>query len=319
MLYPLFFEPVYKNIIWGGRNLETVFNRILPPGEIAESWDVCCHKNGMSIVSNGSLKGKSLEELIKLYSLELLGKKCVDMDRFPVLVKIIDANDKLSVQVHPGDEYALKDCGDLGKTEMWYIIDAKPNSRLVYGTLPGISKEEFRASITDGSLQSKLRYINVVKGDVIFIPVGTVHAIMEGLVIAEIQQNSDTTYRVFDWNRTDAIGNQRELHVEKALDVINFNFEGKINKPIEIKHSGYSEEKLISCEYFKVDKIIIDSIYEDKTDNYSLYIYTVLAGDGYLVHNNVEYDILKGASFIIPAALGKFEIKGNLTLLKTYL
>jgi mannose-6-phosphate isomerase len=319
MLYPLFFEPVYKNIIWGGRNLETVFNRILPPGEIAESWDVCCHKNGMSIVSNGPLKGKSLEELIKLYSLELLGKKCVDMDRFPVLVKIIDANDKLSVQVHPGDAYALKDCGDLGKTEMWYIIDAKPNSRLVYGTLPGVSKEEFKASITNGSLQEKMRYVNVVKGDVIFIPVGTVHAIMEGLIIAEIQQNSDTTYRVFDWDRTDVNGNSRELHIDKALDVINFDFDGKINKPIDIKHSGYNEEKLISCEYFKVDKIIIDNLYEDKTDGNSLFIYTSIDGDGYLVHNETKYNVPKGSSFIIPAAIGKFEIIGNLTLLKTYL
>ena len=319
MLYPLFFEPVYKNIIWGGRNLETVFNRTLPPGAIAESWDVCCHKNGMSIVSNGPLKGKKLDELMKLYQLELLGKKCIGMDRFPVLVKIIDANDKLSVQVHPGDAYALKDCGDLGKTEMWYIIDAKPDSRLVYGTLPGVSKEEFSASIADGTMQSKLRYLNVVKGDVIFIPFGTVHAIMEGLLIAEIQQNSDTTYRVFDWNRTDANGNPREIHVDKALDVINFDFDGKINTPIGVPRAGFLEEKLISCEYFKVDKITVESIYEDKTDNNSFYIYTALEGAGYLVHNDNTYNIPKGASFIIPATLGEFEIKGNLTLLKTYL
>jgi mannose-6-phosphate isomerase len=319
MLYPLFFEPVYKKIIWGGRNLETVFNRTLPPGDIAESWDVCCHKNGMSIVSNGPLKGKKLDELMTIYNLELLGKKCAGMDRFPVLVKIIDANDKLSVQVHPGDDYALKDSGDLGKTEIWYIIDAKPNSKLVYGTLPGISKEEFKASITDGCLQSKLRYINVVKGDVIFIPHGTVHAIMEGLLIAEIQQNSDTTYRVFDWNRTDAEGKPRELHIDKALDVINFDFDGKINNSIKINHSGYLEEKLISCDYFKVDKIIIEGTYEDKTDDDSLFIYTALEGAGYLVHNDTRYDIPTGSSFIIPAALGKFEIKGNLTLLKCYM
>ena len=201
MFYPLFFEPVYKNIIWGGRNLEKVLNRTLPEGTIAESWDVCCHKNGMSIVSNGPLKGIGLDELIKTNGALLVGKNCESMDRFPLLIKIIDANDKLSVQVHPGNDYALKVHGDLGKTEMWYVIAAKPGAKLIYGTLPGTSLETFSAAIKNGCLEETLNFIDIKTGDVIFIPSGTLHAIMDGLLIAEIQQNSDTTYRVFDWNR----------------------------------------------------------------------------------------------------------------------
>jgi mannose-6-phosphate isomerase len=202
---------------------------------------------------------------------------------------------------------------------MWYIISAKPNSQLVYGTLPGVSKEEFRASIMDGSLESKLQYVDVVKGDVIFIPTGTVHAIMEGLLIAEIQQNSDTTYRVFDWNRTDDKGRAMELHIEKALDIINFEFDGKITKAQAVKYDGYLGGNIISCEYFKVDKITVESSYKDETLGDSLFIYTALEGYGCLVHNEIKYDIPVGTSFIIPATLGKFEIKGNLVLLKCYL
>ena len=147
MLYPLFFEPVYKDILWGGRNLEKVFNRILPPGNIAESWEACCHKNGMSVVINGIFKGKTLHELIESHGSQLLGEKCNEMDRFPLLIKIIDANDKLSVQVHPGDSYSLKTSGDLGKTEMWYIMDAKEGSELIYGITPGTTKDAFMTSI----------------------------------------------------------------------------------------------------------------------------------------------------------------------------
>lgn len=324
MLYPLFFEPIYKNIIWGGRTLEKVFNRVLPPGDIAESWEVCCHKNDISVVKNGHFKGKTLHELINSYGSELLGEKCSEMDRFPLLIKIIDANDKLSVQVHPGDDYALKTNGDLGKTEMWYILDAKDGAQLIYGTIPGTTKNAFMTSIENGTLEKYLNYVSVKKGDVIFIPSGTIHAIMDGILIAEIQQNSDTTFRVYDWNRTLPSGLSRELHIEQALDVINFDYEGSVTTSTTATNecNGLMKHKLIDCEFFKVDKIVLsDSLggYEDNTDGTSFLIYTSIEGNGSLIHNDVIYDITNGCSFMIPAFMGDFKIIGNVTLLKSYI
>lgn len=319
MLYPLFFEPVYKNIIWGGRNLEKVFNRNLPEGKIAESWDICCHKNGMGIVANGELRGNLLNELIENYGAELMGTNCEGFDRFPLLIKIIDANDKLSIQVHPGNEYALKAHGDLGKTEMWYIIDAKPNAKLVYGTVPGTSKEEFKTSLLNNTVETKLNYVDVKKGDVIFIPSGTLHAIMDGLVIAEIQQNSDTTYRVYDWNRVDSSGTPRELHIDRALDVINFDFNAEIKASDVNHHHGYDLAHITDCEFFKVDKLCIHSNYKDSTDNTSFITFTCVEGNGFIEHDNIIYEIKNGSSFLIPASMGSYKISGELTLLKSYI
>lgn len=319
MLYPLFFTPVYKNIIWGGRNLERIFNRALPEGNIAESWDICCHKNGMSIVSNGSLSGEKLSDLILKYGTNLMGSNCNDMDRFPILIKIIDANDKLSVQVHPGNEYALTAHGELGKTEMWYVIHAKPNSKLIYSVLPGTTKDTFRTAIENGTLEKHLNYVDVKADDVIYIPSGTVHAIMDGLVIAEIQQNSDTTYRVYDWNRVDKDGAARELHVARALDVINFDFTGRITVQILEPQSGYSITRIVDCDFFKVDKIMVEEVYLDKTNPESFYAYTCVNGNGYIEHENMKFDIVAGSSFMLPAMMGAYKICGKLTLLKSYI
>ncbi|TDT61060.1 type I phosphomannose isomerase catalytic subunit [Fonticella tunisiensis] len=319
MLYPLFFEPVYKEIIWGGRNLEKVFNRNLPEGKVAESWEVCCHKNGMSIVSNGEFKDKSLEELIKEHGERLLGTKASSLDRFPLLIKFIDANDRLSVQVHPGNEYALKVEGDLGKTEMWYILEAKEGAKLIYGTKPGVSKEEFKRAIENGTLEDYLNYVDVKKGDVAFIPAGTVHAIMDGLLIAEIQQNSDTTYRVYDWNRVDKNGKGRELHIDKALDVINFDFKGEVSRPVLNDFEGYSIGTLVTCDFFTVDKIVINEKYVDKTDGTSFFIFTAVEGEGEIIYDDQSYPIKSGNTFMVPADPHEFTIKGNLTLIKSYL
>jgi mannose-6-phosphate isomerase len=319
MLYPLFFKPVYKSIIWGGRNLETVFNRSLPLGNIAESWDVCCHKNGMSIVVNGEQRGKSLEELITTYGTSLIGEKSNNMDRFPLLIKLIDANDKLSIQVHPGNEYALKAHGDLGKTEMWYVIKAKPNAKLVYGTLPGTTREEMRDALINGTIEEKLNYVKVKADDIIFIPSGTIHAIMDGLLIAEIQQNSDTTYRVYDWNRCDASGGSRELHIERALDVIDFNFQGTIKACVNDFKIGYSISHIVDCEFFKVDKLVIDDVYADVTNGKTFLTYTCVSGSGIIEHDNVVTKIDSGSSFMLPANMGDYKIEGNMVLLKSYI
>lgn len=312
MLYPLFFEPIYKNIIWGGRKLETYFKRNIPEGNVAESWEVCCHKNGMSIIKNGPLKGKTLDEVIKLYGKEILGKK---YDSFPLLIKLIDANDKLSIQVHPDDDYSQRVENQLGKTEMWYVIDAKKDAKLVYGLKKGTTKESLKKALEENIVEKILNFVPVEKGDIIFIPSGTVHAILDGLLLAEIQQNSDITYRLYDWNRVDNDGKKRELHIDKALDVIDYDFEGKILKPIFIELDGYSISKAVSCKYFNVDIINIKEEFKDKPDN-SFIIFTAIEGEGKLIYDK-EYEIKMGDSFLIPASLGEFKIKGNLTLLKT--
>lgn len=317
MLYPLFFEPVYKNIIWGGRRLEEVFHRDLPPGNAAESWEVCCHRDGMSIVSNGPLKGKSLEYIMKEYKGKLTGDKFSYLDRFPLLIKFIDAQDNLSVQVHPRDDYALINEKDLGKTEMWYILDAKENARIIYGIKKNITREEFKKALTSGSLERLLNFVPVKKGDSIFIPSGTVHAILDGIVIAEIQQNSNTTYRVYDWNRRDKYGKSRELHIEKALEVINFDFQGSL-QPLQETNLGTNKiTKLVECQYFNVQKIEIQKEYQEDTLLKEMHIYTCIEGNGYITYNSVEYSITPGDTLLIPACLGPYKLTGTLTLLKT--
>ncbi|MCX7951033.1 MAG: mannose-6-phosphate isomerase, class I [Clostridiales bacterium] len=319
MLYPLFFQPVYKEIIWGGQNLKTILNKEVPFEKTAESWEVCCHKNGMSIVDNGEYKGKTLKEVIDIHKTDLLGTKTLKYDRFPILIKYIDANDRLSVQVHPNDEYALKNEGDFGKTEVWYIVDAKENAKLIFGVKEGTTKDDFKTALKNKNLEECLNYVNVKKGDVIFIPSGTVHAILDGIVIAEIQQNSDTTYRVYDWNRVDKNGNPRELHVEKALDVIDFNMSGKVHMPNHEKANGYSFANITKCQYFNVDKIVVNEIYEDSTNGESFFIFMCIEGSGTLIYDNKEYKITTGKTFMIPAKENTFEIKGQVKLLKTYL
>jgi mannose-6-phosphate isomerase len=319
MFYPLFFEPVYKKIIWGGRNFEIKFNRNLPDGKIAESWEICCHKNGMSTVLNGAFKNKTIKELFDEYRTEIFGLKCSNLDRFPLLIKFLDANDKLSVQVHPDDNYALKHEGDLGKTEMWYIVHAKEGAQIIYGTNPKVTKEDFKKAIEIGDLEKHLNFMPVKSGDYVFIPSGTVHAILDGILIAEIQQNSDTTYRVYDWNRKDANGKSRELHIDKALDVINFEFKAERKEAATLKYDGYEVCTIATCDFFTVDKICVSTKYKDRTSKDTFFVYTCVEGSGKLHHNNIRYDIPSGCSFLIPSSMGEFEIEGNLTLLKSYI
>ncbi|HBF76713.1 MAG TPA: mannose-6-phosphate isomerase [Clostridiaceae bacterium] len=315
---PLFFDPIYKSIIWGGRNLERIFNRSLPEGKVAESWEISNHGKDNSIITNGEFKGKSLNELLNKFGSKLVGKKC-SSERFPLLIKLIDANDKLSVQVHPDNEYAKIHDNDLGKTEMWYIIDAKPNAKLICGVKSGTTKKQFEEAIKNNTLNEYLNYVDVKKGDTIFIPSGTVHAILDGIVIAEIQQNSDTTYRVYDWGRVGKDGKPRELHVEKALDVINFEYKGSVEKVSTKKEEGFEHTSLINCKFFNVDKIHVFNSYKDKTDGSTFFAYTCVEGNGKLKYKDNYFDIKGGTSFLIPADNLEFEIAGNLQLLKSYI
>ena len=323
MLYPLKFEPVYKSILWGGRNIGKKFNRNIPNGNIAESWEVCCREDGMSLVSNGELKGLSLQELMDTYKEDLLGKK---YDYFPLLIKIIDANDKLSVQVHPNDEQAKKGNGQNGKTEMWYVFDSKPGAKLIYGLKEGITKSEFEGAIKNSTVEDTLKEVPVKPGDSFYMPSGTVHAILDGILVAEIQQNSNTTYRVYDWNRVDKNGNPRELHIDKALNVIDFSGEKLKNAERQISNSStnidnplYAKKVLASSEYFTVEELSIKQNYTKNTNGDKFYIYMTVEGEGSIDYKGTSLDIKSGDTVMIPACLGEFSISGNLKLLEVFI
>jgi mannose-6-phosphate isomerase len=308
-MYPIKFENLYYERIWGGKHLEK-FRDNVPAGVIGESWDIACHKNGTSIVGNGDLKGKTFEEIINIYGEELLGKE-IDIKEFPLLIKLITAQDKLSVQVHPNDEYANQVEKDSGKTEAWYVVDAEEGASLIVGTKE-CNKEKFKKAIDEGELDKYLNKIPVKKGDFFYVQSGLVHAICEGVLIAEIQQNSDTTYRVYDYNRG------REIHVEKALDVIDFSLRGENSNGILIKKDGYDKTYLCLGEYFTIQKYKINTSIKENSDENRFYLFTCVDGNGSIKYGGKEEKILMGDSIFIPATLGEYELIGDFTLLKSY-
>lgn len=310
-MYPIKFENIYYEKIWGGRKFQT-FRTNLVEGNIGESWDIACHKNGMSVVSNGEYKGKRLDELIDLYGEKLLGNKCT-FKEFPILVKLINSKDKLSVQVHPNDEYAQKHENQQGKTEAWYVIDSEPGSYLIVGT-KNCNKETFKKAIENNETEKYLNKVNVQKGDCFLINSGLVHAICEGTIIAEIQQNSDVTYRIYDYGRP------REIHVEKSLDVIDFELNpvNLSNKKLD-DFDGYSKGTLCKCEYFTIEKFIVNNKIKDNSDEERFSILTCVDGNGYIItESGFEETINKGDSIFIPATMGKYTIYGEVTYLKSY-
>lgn len=308
-MYPIKFENLYYERIWGGKALEKFRNNV-PDGVIGESWDIACHKNGTGTVINGELKGKKFDEIIDQYGEKLLGSK-IDLKEFPLLIKLITAADKLSVQVHPNDEYANRVEKDSGKTEAWYVVDAEESACLIVGT-KDCDKETFKKALENGELDKHLNKIPVKKGDFFYVQSGLVHAICEGVLIAEIQQSSDTTYRVYDYNRG------REIHVEKALDVIDFSLEGKNSKGITIKNDNYDKTYLCLSEYFTIQKYDVKTSMKEKSDNERFYLFTCVQGEGTIKYSNGEEKISMGDSIFIPATLGEYELIGNFTLLKSY-
>ncbi|MCR4943376.1 MAG: class I mannose-6-phosphate isomerase, partial [Clostridium sp.] len=311
-MYPIKFKNLYYEKIWGGRDLEG-FRDNLPEGNIGESWDVACHDNGMSVVVNGEFKGETLEKIIEKHKEKIVGNKLIGK-RFPLLVKLINSKDKLSVQVHPDNEYAEKVENSLGKTEAWYVVDAKEGASLIVGT-KDCDKEKFKKAIENGETEKYLNKIPVKKGDCFLINSGLVHAICEGIIIAEIQQNSDITYRIYDYNRG------RELHVDKALDVINFDLkvENESDKTLE-KCSGYAKGTLCNGDFFTIEKYVIEDEIESKSNEDEFFILTCTEGEGVIETDNGEKtSLLKGESILIPAYLGHYLVKGNLTVLKTFI
>lgn len=310
---PIFLEPVFKNYIWGGDKIKTYLKKESPYDITAESWEISTNKDGQSVIKNGEMNGKTLSELFNKKEMRknIFGIKTETLSEFPLLIKFIDARDNLSIQVHPNDEYAKKIENSNGKTEMWYIVDCEKDAKIICGLNKKLTKEELAKIINENKIESYLNQIKVRKGDFIYIPAGTLHAIMKGCLICEIQQNSNITYRVYDWNRIGKDGKPRELHKEKAIDVID------LNKISEIFNTSYKNETLINSEFFKVEKIVGDV--NERSNIECFYAMNVVKGEGKLITHNKEYKLKLGDSFIIPANLGEYKINGNIELLKTYI
>lgn len=312
-LYPLTFTPILKNYIWGGRNLEKI-GRILPSaGVIAESWEIAGHQDGTTLVDNGPLTGKPLTNLVAEYGVNLVGCNntwALERGKFPLLIKLLDANRPLSVQVHPKDDYArLHEGNELGKTEMWYIVHAEPDAEVIIGVKNGTTPENFRQAIENSELEKYLHRIPVKTGDHIDVPAGTLHAIMGKVIIAEIQQNSNTTYRVYDWNRKESVGNSRPLHVNKAIDVINFDqIEPALRSPeLLIAENGIRRFALVQNQYFTTERIEMQagSTYEGECNGDTMEVWGSIEGSAKL--NDMTFQAI---SFVLlPATLGKFFIQ----------
>lgn len=316
-MYPMLLKPAYKDYIWGGKKLETLFHKKSDKNIIAESWEVSCHKDGPCFIANGSYAGMTLARYIMSTSGNILGTKCSDFEFFPFLIKLIDAHDNLSVQVHPSDEYALSHEGQYGKTEMWYVVDCDEGSELIYGFERETSRQEVKKLIQDNRLEEILHKVKVKKGDIFFITSGTIHAIGKGILIAEIQQNSNCTYRVFDYNRPGRDGKPRELHIDKALDVLDYRKYQTSNTYTVSDFEGYSIQQLPSCRYFSSKLYeITDKLTLDATDE-SFNALLITDGNAELLYNNEKLHISKGQSLFIPAGLGKYTISGKCQIINT--
>lgn len=322
-LYPLTFKPVLKDYIWGGRGLEQL-GRTLPAGVTAESWEIAAHEDGTTVVSNGYWAGKHLTEIHKELGLDLIGANnqwAQERGKFPLLIKLLDANRPLSVQVHPDDNYALAHEGnELGKTEMWVVLRAEPNAAVILGVTAGTTRQKFRQAIYDGNLEQYLHRVPVKAGDVVCVPAGSLHAILGGLLIAEIQQNSNTTYRVYDWNRMGKDGQPRPLHVDKAMVVINFDqVEPGLCEPDLIYDvPGIRRYRLCQNRYFVTERVELaaEAVYNGRCHGDSLEIWGVIAGEV-----DINGVVLTAVQFsLLPAALGGFTVHAsqNAILLRTF-
>ena len=313
MCYPLFLSPVGKDYLWGGERLKTEYGKKIELNPLAETWECSAHPDGPSVVINGKLAGKTLIEIFNEYP-EYLGTKCKIGDGFPILIKFIDAAKNLSVQVHPDDAYAKKYENDKGKTEMWYILDAKDGAELVYGFEHPMDIETLKIAIEEGNLLKHLHKEKVYKGDVFYIPAGTVHAIGEGILLAEIQESSNLTYRVYDYDRIGPDGKKRELHFKKAVNVMNMKPFRNIRKKRRLirYYPGCSREVICRCQYFEAERIQCSKSFEFSVMNESYQVLLCLEGDGKIQ----DMSFKKGQCILLPAGLGRVKIFGDTELIK---
>ncbi|HAF75741.1 MAG TPA: mannose-6-phosphate isomerase [Maribacter sp.] len=311
-MHPLKFKPILKERLWGGTKLKEVFGKPIESDITGESWELSTVPGDISVVTNGSLEGKSLQELIDSNGEELLGKSVVERfgKEFPILIKFIDAKQDLSIQLHPNDALAKERHNSFGKTEMWYIMDADPKAELIVGFNKDVTKEEYAESVANDTLLDLLNYEQVKEGDTFFINTGKIHAIGAGVMLAEIQQTSDVTYRVFDFNRKDKDGNLRELHTDLALDAVDYE------KKDDFKVS-YSQEKnevntMVDCPYFKTNFIeLTENLELDTVNRDSFTIFMCVGGEAKISTAEGEVAIKSGETALLPASTQKISLQST--------
>jgi mannose-6-phosphate isomerase len=310
MLYPLTFQPIFQERIWGGRKLETLYKKSLPPGKIiGESWEISDRPEANSVVSNGPLKGRALHELMETQREAIMGRARAPEGRFPLLIKLLDAQDNLSLQVHPPQHLAAT-LGGQPKTEMWYVSAAESGALLYAGLRPGVGRDEFAQKTRVGEVAECFHQLPVRAGDSLFLPSGRVHALGKGLVIFEIQQNSDTTYRVFDWNRVDANGKARQLHVEESLKCIDFeDFEPSLtdNKSVEIT-PGVHSRSLARHALFGVDLLQFSSNSRQVEKIHEPRVIGVVSGTLEISHATEPVTLNAGEFALVPAGLNELAL-----------
>lgn len=315
-LYPLKLSYIAKNAIWGGKKLLTEWNKKGNDDSIAETWELSVRDKEMAVIQNGIACGMTLSEYISLCGAECVSSSYTLDDPFPLLVKFIDASDRLSVQVHPDDTYAKEVENDVGKTEMWYIADAEPEASIICGLCDGVTVSDFKKAVMNGQTNEVLKTIPVKKGDSFFIPAGLVHAIGAGVLIAEIQQNSDLTYRVFDYDRVGADGQKRPLHIEKALAVTRTWSEAERDtEAFERGRECADGELLANSKYFSVVKKIISSQSTLTVHKESFVHLLCVDGKGSILSNGTSYPIARGDSYFLPANLGEVALEGDLEVI----
>lgn len=311
--------PALKDYLWGGTRLKNDFGFQTDLDIVAEGWMLSCHKDGENRIENGQYKGKTLSEALDLLGNEGLGTNAQAFDRFPILIKLIDAKKDLSVQVHPDNDYALRVEGEYGKTECWYILDCDEGAELIYGFKQKITQEEFKQRVADNTFLEVVNKVKVHKGDLFFIEAGTLHAIGGGILLAEIQQNSNTTYRVYDYGRLGADGKPRPLHTEKAVEVTNCVPPTHDTKPIGAleQFDGFTKQLLTACNLFTVYAIDTETAYSGVADEKSFVSLMVTDGAGTISCGGEKLPVKKGDSLLLAANSGIFSVNGKLTLIET--
>ena len=312
---PLKLRPCYKQYLWGGERLKREYGKTDAPTITAESWELACHRDGMSVIDGGPLDGKTLLDLDRT---ALWGTDCKDGE-FPILVKLIDAAKDLSIQVHPSDRTAKPKLGECGKAEMWYIVDCEPQSFLYLGFKRRITREELIGRAADGTICQVLNKVPVARGDVFYILPGTVHAIGAGILIAEIQQNSNTTFRIYDYGRRDINGRPRPLHLDRAAEVISFEpiipEECRANSAVSFP--GFTMTEMFSCRHFRAYRVDVRGDVSLSCDGRSFQHLLCVEGEGEIVLAGKAFPFRSGESYFLPAALGGYKIKGKCRALLT--
>lgn len=327
--YPLKFEPVFKEKVWGGQNLKTFFGKNLPSKKkIGESWEISAFGQDISIVADGPYKGQLFTDLIRKFGKPFVGYDIYQRfgDKFPLLYKLIDAHEPFSVQVHPSDAFAIEfEDGSWGKTELWYVVQASSDARIFSGLKEWVDEEAFIKSIQDGTVQKCLQESEIKAGDSFYIPAGRVHGTKGSLVFFEIQENSDLSYRIYDWGRAGGDAKKRELHIDKALSVINYDdFEEAIVNPIVVQSGDVEHRLLLACDHFTVEKLMIKTAYGAKCEGEKFFVLFVLRGNGRLLYGkdlSASVALSTGEFVYLPASLGQYKVipdKGEVEFLKTF-